>query len=60
MSAELESPEEYWEIWIKLVDWIKENNKEIDMSRPGYEIYLNNPEEHPKKHHIVDICLSVK
>ena len=39
---------------------MKKNNLEIDMSRPSYEIYLNNPEEHPEKHHIIDICMSAK
>ena len=60
MRAELKGAEEYGPAWDKLVEWIKENNLEIDLSRPSYEIYLNNPEEHPEKHHIVDICRSVK
>ena len=60
MGAELTGAEEYGPAWNKLVEWMKENNLEIDMSRPSYEIYLNNPEEHPEKHHIVDICMSVK
>jgi AraC family transcriptional regulator len=30
------------------------------MTRPSYELYLNNPDEHPEKHNIVEICLSVK
>lgn len=25
-----------------------------------YEIYLNNPDEHPEKKHIIDICIPVK
>ena len=60
MRAELKGAEEYGPAWDKLVEWIKENNLEIDISRPSYEIYLNNPEEHPEKHHIVDVCRSVK
>jgi AraC family transcriptional regulator len=60
LHTELTNPKEYWPAWIKVVDRIKENNMEIDMSRPSYEFYLNNPEEHPKKHHIVDICMSIK
>ena len=60
MNAELTGPEEYGPAWNKVVERIKENNFEIDMSRPSYEIYLNNPEEHLEKHHIVDICMSVK
>ena len=43
-----------------LVDWTDKNNYAIDMSRPSYEVYLNNPQEHPEKHHILDMCLSVK
>jgi AraC family transcriptional regulator len=39
---------------------MENNNYEVDMSRPSYEIYLNNPEEHPEKHHIINICMSVK
>ncbi|MDM8565590.1 GyrI-like domain-containing protein [Candidatus Halobeggiatoa sp. HSG11] len=60
MYAELEGPEEYGPAWNAVVEWMKNNNHEIDMSRPSYEIYLNNPEEHPEKHHIVNICMSLK
>ena len=42
-----------------LMEYLK-NNKEIDMSRPSYEIYLNRPEEHPEHHHILDVCMAVK
>lgn len=59
MRAELTGPEEYGPAWNDIVEWIVNNNYEIDMSRPSYEIYLNNPEEHPEKHHIIDICMSV-
>ena len=60
MNAELTGPEEYGLAWNTVVEWIIKNGYEIDMSRPSYEIYLNNPEEHPEKHHIIDICMSVK
>ena len=60
LRAELAGVEEYGSAWNKVVEWMKENNVEIDMSRPSYEIYLNNQEEHPEKHHIVDICMSAK
>lgn len=60
MHTELTSPEEYGTAWNKVVDWAKENHHEIDMTRPSYEIYLNSPEEHPEKHHILDICLGIK
>jgi AraC family transcriptional regulator len=60
MHTELEDPSEYEPAWQKIVAWIKENNLEIDISRPSYELYLNNPEKHPKKHHIIEICMSIK
>lgn len=60
MNVELSGPEEYGLAWEKVVVWMKENNKEIDMSRPSYEIYLNDPNRHPKGHHILDICMSSK
>ena len=60
MKTELAGPEEYGPAWMKVVDWMKENNTELDMSRASYEIYLNNPEEHPEKHHILEICMATK
>ena len=60
ITRELTGAEEYGLAWDTVVEWIERNNYEVDMSRPSYKIYLNNPEEHPEKHHIVDICRSVK
>ncbi|WP_406656829.1 GyrI-like domain-containing protein [Methanolobus sp. ZRKC2] len=60
MRAELTGSEEYAPAWEKVVEWLMQNDLEIDMSRASYEIYLNSPEEHPKKHHILDICMPVK
>jgi AraC family transcriptional regulator len=60
MRSTLTSPKEYGAAWKEIVNWISTNNYEIDMSRPSYELYLNNPEEHPEKHHILDICMSIK
>ncbi|WP_342304596.1 GyrI-like domain-containing protein [Methanolobus sp. ZRKC5] len=60
MRAELAGTEEYGPAWEKIVDWLIQNNLEIDISRASYEIYLNSPEEHPENHHILDICMSVK
>lgn len=60
MRAELTGAEEYGPAWEKVVEWLIQNNLEIDMSRASYEIYLNSPEEHPEKHHILDICMPVK
>lgn len=58
--VELTGPEEYGPAWNKVVEWMKENNSKIDMSRPSYEIYLNEPDKHPEGHHILDICMSAK
>ena len=60
MNAELDGPQEYGDAWNKVVEWMKENNVEIDMSRPSYEVYLNDPKSHPQGHHILDICMSAK
>ncbi|MCK5509664.1 MAG: GyrI-like domain-containing protein [Desulfobacterales bacterium] len=60
MHTELAGAEEYGPAWNVVVEWMENNNYEVDMSRPSYEIYLNNPEEHPEKHHIINICMSVK
>ncbi len=60
LHVELNGPEEYGMAWEKVVEWINESNYEIDMSRPSYEIYLNDPKEHPQGHHILDVCMSVK
>ena len=60
MQAELTGPEEYGPAWAAVVDWMEKNKQIVDMSRPSYEICLNNPEEHPENHHIIDICMSVK
>jgi len=60
MEAELNGPEEYGPAWNKVVEWMKEKNEEIDMSRPSYELYLNEPDKHPEKHHILNICMAAK
>ena len=60
MHCELTGAQEYELAWEEIAVWVGKSGYEIDISRPAYEVYLNNPEEHPQKHHIVDICLSVK
>ncbi len=60
MRAEVSSPEGFGEVWYEIADWAKKNGCEMDMSRPCYEVYLNNAEEHPEKLHIIDVCLSVR
>jgi AraC family transcriptional regulator len=59
MHAELTGAEEYEAVWNSIVSWAEQQGHPADLSRPCYEIYLNNPEEHPQKHQILDICLSV-
>jgi AraC family transcriptional regulator len=60
MHTELTGPEEFGPAWEAVVEWAQKGNYHVDMSRPSYEVYLNNPEEHPQKHYILDICLSVR
>ena len=60
MHAELSETEDFGAVWQALGKWVEDNNFSIDMSRPSYEIYQNNPEEHPQRLHIVGICMSVK
>jgi AraC family transcriptional regulator len=52
---------EYGAAWDKLVgEWMPENGYLSDSDRLCYEIYLNDPEKHPEKKHIVDICEPVR
>jgi len=60
IGLELDGPEEYSAAWEKIVEWVALQGMEIDISRASYEVYLNNPEEHPQKHHIVDVCMAVR
>jgi len=60
MQAELTGPEEYGPAWYAMTGWIAENSLEIDMSRPGYEIYLNSPDEDPERLHRIEICMALK
>ncbi len=52
--------QEYEDAW-KVVygDWLPQSGFQPD-DKPCYELYLNNPEEHPEKKHIVDIYVPVK
>ena len=48
---------EYGAAWDKLLgEWMPEQGLEFDPARKCYEWYLNNPDQHPEKKHIVDIC----
>jgi len=54
---------EYGEAWDKLIgEWMPESEYEPDVpsERLCYELYLNDPDQHPEKKHIVDICEPVR
>jgi AraC family transcriptional regulator len=50
-------PSEYGEAWDRLIgEWMPENGYSPDTGRLCYELYLNDPDQHPEKKHLVDIC----
>lgn len=52
--------QEYQEAWnLVYGEWLPQSGFQPD-DRPCYELYLNNPEEHPEHKHLVDICVPVK
>jgi AraC family transcriptional regulator len=54
---------EYGAAWDRLVgEWMPQNGYEPDYpsDRLCYELYLNDPAEHPQKKHVVDICEPVR
>jgi len=52
--------DQYGEAWDKLMgEWFPESGYQPD-DRMCYEIYLNDPEQHPEGKHIVDICEPVR
>ncbi len=54
------SDREYEDAWNTVFgEWLPESGYQHD-DRPCYELYLNNPEDHPEHKHIVDICIPVK
>jgi len=54
-------PAEYGEAWDRLVgEWMPAQGVASDTDRLCYEWYLNDPEQHPEKKHIVDICEPIK
>lgn len=51
---------QYGEAWDRLFsDWLPESGYQPD-DRPCYELYLNNPEEHPERKHILEICEPIR
>jgi AraC family transcriptional regulator len=48
---------EYGAAWDELIgEWMPKNGCVPDCTRLCYELYLNDPDQHPQKKHIVDIC----
>ncbi len=53
-------PHEYQQAWDSLCgEWLPGSGYQPD-DRPCFEWCLNNPDEHPQKKHIVDICIPVR
>jgi AraC family transcriptional regulator len=51
---------EYGEAWDKLMrEYLPESGYQPD-DRLCFELYLNDPEQHPEGKHIVDICEPVR
>lgn len=51
---------QYGEAWDRLIaDWLPRSGYQPD-DRLCYELYLNDPEQHPEKKHIVDICEPIR
>ena len=56
---ELDS-DQYGDAWSTIYGgWLPESGYQPD-DRPGFELYLNNPEDHPEHKCVVDICVAVK
>jgi AraC family transcriptional regulator len=48
------------EAWLGLVlNWLASSDYQPD-DRPLYQIYYNDPDTHPLKHQILDLCLPIK
>jgi len=51
---------EFYDAWMGLLlNWLPSCDYQPD-ERPAFEIFYNDPETHPLKHCIVDLCLPVK
>ena len=52
--------EQYGEAWEAMYGgWLPDSGYQPD-DKPALEIYLNSPDEHPEKKHIVEVCIPVK
>ena len=53
-------PARYGDAWDWVYgEWLPESGYQPD-DRPALELYRNDPEQHPEKKHVVDICVPVK
>ena len=53
-------PTQYGEAWDRLIgEWMPQSGYQPD-DRPCYELYLNHPDDHPEKKHIVEICEPIR
>ena len=54
------TPDQYQDAWNAVYGgWLPESGYQPE-DGPCYELYLNDPKEHPEGKHIVDICIPVK
>jgi AraC family transcriptional regulator len=54
------TPDQYQDAWNAVYGgWLPESGYQPE-DGPCYELYLNDPKEHPEGKHVVDICLPVK
>lgn len=54
------SQDEYGAAWDKLMgEWLPESGYQPD-DRLCYEVYLNDPDQHPQHKHIVEICEQIR
>lgn len=53
-------PPEYEQAWVSIMGhWLPQSGYQCD-DKPCYELYLNDPKQHPEGRCIVDICVPVK
>ena len=54
------TPDQYQDAWNAVYGgWLPESGYQPE-DGPCYELYLNDPKEHPEGKHLVDICVPVK
>lgn len=53
-------PDQYGDAWTSVyAGWLPESGYQ-PADGPAFELYLNNPEEHPEGKHVFNICVPVK